>query len=573
MHRILWLTALVGTSALAARPWPGGAVAAAHPLGSAAGLEMLEAGGNAVDAAVAAAFTMAVVGPYHSGLGGGGFAVVHLAKDGSEVARDFREVAPAGASRNMYIVDGTLAPKLATDGALAVAVPGAVKGYLELHAKYGRLPRARVLAPAIRAARQGFVVSPKYVDLATKREACLRSNAEASRLFLRPGKDGVPAPPPIGTRLTQPELANTLQLLATSGPAGFYSGPVARAVASTVKGLGGILTTDDLTAYATRWRTPLESHYRGHRFVTMPLPSAGGVGIVETLGVLESLQVPGPASHEVAAVHTFIEALRRVHAQRAQLLGDPAFTPLSMTELTSPAAIARLASDIDPKRATPSSALGPKQLEASSTDGGESPKHTTHISVVDAQGNAVALTTTINYYFGSCVVAKGTGVLLNDEMDDFAIRPNAPNVFGLVGGEANAIAPGKIPLSSMSPTLVFQKEKPREVMLVVGAPGGSTITTTVLQVISNVVDGHLDVVRAVGAGRLHHQWLPDEVWVERSALDPSTVSALEAMGHVLKPHGDWGDAEAVLVDPKTGLRTASSDPRGEGAPSGQDNPR
>lgn len=546
-------------------------MAAAHPLGSAAGEEMLEAGGNAVDAAVAAAFTMAVVGPYHSGLGGGGFAIVHLAKDGSDVALDFREVAPARASRDMYVVGGELAPKLATDGALAVAVPGAVKGYLELHAKYGRLPRARVLAPAIRAARQGFIITPKYVELAKKREACLRSNAEATRVFLRPGKDGVPVPPPIGTRLVQPELANTLQLVSSKGAAGFYSGPVARAVASTVEGLGGLLTTDDLEHYTTRWRTPLEGQYRGHRFVTMPLPSAGGVAIVETLAVLEALGVDGPASREIHALHTFIEALRLVHAQRAQLLGDPAFTNVSMTELTSPAAIARLAGEIDPKRATRSIALWPKESNPpAGSDAGPGPKHTTHLSVVDALGNAVALTTTINFYFGSCVVAKGTGVLLNDEMDDFAIQPNVPNVFGLVGGEANAIAPGKIPLSSMSPTLVFQKERPREVMLVVGAPGGSTITTTVLQVISNVLDGHLDVVRAVGRGRIHHQWQPDDVWVERGAIDPSTAAALQAMGHSLKPHDDWGDAEAVMIDPKTGLRTAASDPRNEGAPSGQD---
>ena len=573
MIRLFVLVGVVGGSAFAARPWSGGAVAAAHPIGSAAGEEMLEAGGNAVDAAVATAFTMAVVGPYHSGLGGGGFAIVHLAKDGSDVALDFREVAPAKASRDMYLVNGALVPSLATDGALAIAVPGAARGYLELQAKYGKLPRARILAPAIRVAERGFVVTPKYVDLARRREACLRKNPEASRIFLRPGKDGVPSPPPLGTRLAQPELARTLRLLAASGAPAFYSGPVARAVVDSVQGLGGILTRADLERYQTRWRKPLEGHYRGHRFVTMPLPSAGGLAIVETLGVLEALKVDGPASHEVHALHTFIEALRRVHAQRARLLGDPAFTAVPVEELTSREAITRMAGEIDPEWATPSAMLLPSEMKAPrDADAGLEPKHTTHISVVDAWGNAVALTTTINYYFGSCVVAKGTGVLLNDEMDDFAAQPNVPNAFNLVTGEANSIQGGKIPLSSMSPTLVFMKDRPRDVMLAVGSPGGSTITTTVLQVISYVIDGHLDVVRAVGAGRIHHQWLPDEVWVERGALDPLTASALEVRGHSLKQHESWGDAEAVMVDPLTGLRTAASDPRNEGAPAGHDAP-
>lgn len=581
MLRLASLCVLVSSTALAARPWPKGAIATAHPLGSAAGLAMLEAGGNAVDAAVAAAFTMAVVGPYHSGLGGGGFALVHLAKQEKDLALDFREVAPAKASRDMYLVDGALVPTLATDGALAVAVPGAVMGYLELHARHGRLPRATVLAHAIRAAKQGFPVTPKYVDLARRREACLLANAEATRLFLRPGPDGRPGVPALGTVLTQPDLARTLERLAARGAPGFYSGPVARALVRSVERLGGVLALEDLARYQVRWRTPLEGRYRGHRFVTMPLPSAGGLAIVQTLGVLEALQVEGPASHEVGALHAFIEALRLVHAQRAQLLGDPAFVDVPVEELLSPPAIQRLAGRVDAHRATRSATLfsAPKGTSASddrALDGapgsgsrpGPESKHTTHLSVIDGWGNAVALTTTVNFYFGSCVVAEGTGVLLNDEMDDFALQPDAPNVFGLVTGEANAIQPGKIPLSSMSPTLVFMKDRPREVMLAVGSPGGSTIPTTVLQVLSHVIDGGLDVARAVGAGRLHHQWLPDEVWVEKNAVDPLTSAALEALGHRLKRRDGWGDAEAVMVDPKTGLRTAASDPRNEGAPAG-----
>lgn len=569
LPRALTLVILVSTAALAAPPFTKGAVAAAHATGSAAGKEMLDAGGNAVDAAVAAAFTMAVVGPYHSGLGGGGFAVVHLAKDGKDVAFDFREVAPKAASRDMYVREGAFVPALATDGALSVAVPGAVKGYLELHAKYGKLPRAKVLAPAIRAAKDGFLVTPKYAGMAQWRLDCLRKDAEAARIFLVPGPDGVPSVPKVGALLKQADLAKTLATLAKSGDAPFYKGPLGQAVVETVTKGGGVLTAEDLAAYTTRWPAPLQGSYRGHRLVTMPPPSAGGVVLLQVLGMMEQRGPRGPASRDVDALHTFIEALRLSFVDRAIYLGDPAFTPVPVEKLVSKDYLAARLARIDPKQATKSMSLMPKDLappkpEAMGT------KNTTHISAVDADGNAVAMTTTINYGFGSCVVAKGTGILLNDEMDDFAGQPGVPNAYGLVQGEANAIQPGKVPLSSMTPTLVFMKDDPTRVMLAVGSPGGSTIPTTVLQVISRVVDEKLDVVRAVGAGRLHHQWLPDEVWFDATSLDPATQAALKARGHTLVDKGSgWGDAEAVLVDPATGLRTAASDPRNEGAPAGQ----
>ncbi len=561
MRSLRLVLCVLSLSAWAARPWSGGAVAAAHPQGSAAGREMLEAGGNAVDAAVATAFTMAVVGPYHSGLGGGGFAIVHLAKDGVDLAFDFRELAPGRATRDMYLVDGKLVPEKATDGALSIAVPGAAKGYLELHAKYGKLPRAKVLAPAIRAATQGFVVTPKYRDLATKRAECLKTDPEASRIFLRAG-----APPALGTRLTQPDLARTLTLLAKQGDAPFYAGAIGKAIVATVQAGGGVLTADDLQRYHTTWRAPLEGSYRGYRLVTMPPPSAGGVAMLETFGIIEARGVKGPASREVEAVHTFIEALRMAYADRGRLMGDPAFVDVPVARLLSAESLTSLSAKIDAKQATCSVPLLPKDLAPADPQ----KKNTTHISVIDRDGNAVAFTTTINYYFGSCVVAKGTGVLLNDEMDDFAAQPGVPNTFGLVMGEANAVAPGKIPVSSMTPTLVFMKGRPREVLLAVGSPGGSTIPTTVMQVISNVIDGEFDVVRAVGRGRIHHQWLPDEVWVDPDGLDPATQRALEAMGHTFVRLPGWGDAEAVLVDPATGLRTAASDPRNEGQPAGQE---
>lgn len=572
MIRRALLSLLIAGAAFAARPYRGGAVAAQHALASAAGKEMLDAGGNAIDAVVATAFTLAVVGPYHSGLGGGGFAVIHLVKDNQDLAFDFREVAPAKASRDMYVRDGVVATELATDGATAVAVPGAVKGYLELHAKYGKLPRAKVLAPAIRAAKEGFFVTPKYRDMAAGRVDCLRKDPEAARIFLRPGLDGVPSAPDVGVKLVQTDLAKTLETLAKSGDASFYSGAMAKQLVDSVQRGGGVLELSDLRAFKTRWRTPLTGSYRGQRVVTMPPPSAGGIALLQVLGMLEAHGPKGPSSREVDALHYTVEALRRAYVDRAKYLGDPAFNQIPLEKMTSVSSLNELLASIDPKHATKSVTLMPEALKKPAADAGApaAPKNTSHISVIDREGNAVAMTTTVNTSFGSCLVAKGTGVMLNNQMDDFASQPGVPNTYGLVQGEANSIAPGKIPLSSMTPTLVFQKEKPNEVMLAVGSPGGSTIPTTVLQVISNVIDGHLDIVRAVGAGRIHHQWLPDEVLIDKNGLEPATAAALEAMGHTLKRLEGWGDAEAVMVDPVTGLRTAGSDPRNEGAAMGQD---
>ena len=533
---------------------------------------MLDAGGNAIDAAVATAFVLAVVGPYHSGLGGGGFAVIHLAKDNQDLAFDFREVAPAKASRDMYVRDGAVFAGLSTDGATAVAVPGAVKGYLELHAKYGKLPRTKVLAPAIRAAKEGFFITPKYRDMASGRLDCLRKDPEAARIFLRPGANGEPNPPELGVKLTQSDLAKTLETFAKSGDASFYSGAMAKQVVDSVQKGGGVLELDDLKKFATRWRTPLTGSYRGQRVITMPPPSAGGIALLQVLGMLEAHGAKGPGTREVDTLHYTIEALRRAYADRARYLGDPAFNEIPLAKMLSPSSLSSLLASIDPKRATKSLTLMPDAMKTPVPDAGPppAPKNTTHLSVIDRDGNAIAMTSTVNTSFGSCLVAKGTGIMLNNQMDDFASQPGVPNTYGLVQGEANSIAPGKVPLSSMTPTLVFQKEKPNEVMLAVGSPGGSTIPTTVLQVISNVIDAHLDIVRAVGTGRFHHQWLPDEVLIDKNGLEPATAAALEAMGHTLKRIEGWGDAEAVMVDPVTGLRTAGSDPRNEGAAMGQD---
>jgi len=571
--RILALILLLSLPAQALRPWRGGAVATQHPLATEAAVEMLRKGGNAVDAAVSAAFTLAVVGPYHSGLGGGGFAVVHEVRNGapSTWALDYREVAPAAAHRDMYLREGKADPALSRDGGLAVAVPGAVQGYLTLHERAGVLSRATVMAPAIRAAQQGFVVTPNYVRMASRREACLARHEDAARIFLAPdGKGGV-AVPPVGHVIRQPELATTLHAISVGGASSFYTGRIARQMVEGVKAAGGVLTLKDLASYRVRSPEPLEGSYRGHRIVTFPPPSAGGVTLLQTLAVLELAYPERVPYRTPESLHVMIEALRRAHLDRFQHLGDPAFNDLPLARLLSRGHAQELLSKIDRTRATPSSSLLPR-----GASGGRDPepdtgrKNTSHLSVVDRHGNAVSLTTTVNTWFGSCVVPAGTGVVMNNEMDDFTTEPYAANAFGLVTGAPNAIAPGKIPLSSMTPTLVFQKDAPTSVMLAVGSPGGSTIPSTVLQTVINVVDHQMDVDRAVSAGRIHHQMLPDMVRVDTWGLEPATIQALEALGHTVQHAGPWGDAEAVHVAPGTGLRTAASDPRGEGFAGGHD---
>ncbi|MFT3841146.1 MAG: gamma-glutamyltransferase [Myxococcaceae bacterium] len=570
--QFLIVTCLAAATAHADPYFPRGAVSTTHPVAAKAGESMLEQGGNAVDAAVAAAFALAVVKPMSCGLGGGGFALTYDAKTKKTRALDFRETAPAHASRDMFLRDGKPVAALSQDGALSVATPGAVLGYLELLDKHGKLKRETVLAPAIKAAREGFAVSPQYIDDVTERLSCLSASPDAVKIFLRPDEHGAPHAPKAGTVLKQPELARTLEQLAKGGPKPFYEGAIAKAIASTVHDAGGVLDEADLKGFKTREREPLLGSYRGHRIATMPPPSSGGLVVLQTLALLESYGPKGLASHDVGVVHRYIEALRRSFVDRARYLADPAFVKVPMEMLLSKEHLAAMEKSIDPKHATTSASLTPEELKAARAgtahDAGLELGHTSHISAIDAEGNAVALTTTVNYTFGSCLVAKGTGVLLNDEMDDFSAQPGAPNVYGLISTEVNSVAPGKVPLSSMSPTLVFQKDRPDEVLLATGARGGSTIPTSVIQTISNVVDAKMTAVRALGYGRIHHQWMPDEVRLDHFTLDPNTRSSLEAMGHHFVESDGWGDAELVVVDPVTGVRNAASDPRDEGAPSG-----
>jgi len=559
---------LAGSSALAARPYRGGVVATAHPAASEAALAMLNRGGNAVDAAIAAAFTLAVVDPSHTGLGGGGFALLYDVRSRTTQALDFREMAPAGAGPTMYVRNGKLDPLLATDGALAVAVPGAVAGYFEALSRAGTFKPAVVIAPAIRAARRGVVVTPMYQHLAARRLDCLRANREAARIFLRPNAAGVADVPPLGTRISQPQLAATLETLAKEGPSTFYRGKLARSIASAMEKLGGIVTLDDLAGYHVIARQPLRGIYRGYPIATMPPPSAGGLTLLQVLGMAELLQPSGDVYGEPESLHIYVEALRRAFADRARYLGDPDFADVPVAQLTSSAHLRELLRNFDPGRATPLAELLPQANAAHGTLAGE--KHTTHLSVIDRWGNAVALTTTINDGFGSCVVAPGTGILLNNQMDDFASSPGQPNLYGLVMGEANAIAPGKRPVSSMAPTIVFQKESQARALLVTGAAGGPTIPSSVLQLAMHLMDHGFDLTGALAHGRLHHQLLPDELRVEPHAYDPATLKALAAKGHRLEQREPWGDAQAVMEDPRTGLRYGASDPRNEGAAVGQD---
>jgi gamma-glutamyltranspeptidase/glutathione hydrolase len=533
---------------------PRGAVATAHPLASEAAAAVLRAGGNAADAAVAAAFALSVVEPESSGIGGGGFAVVYVARERRVHVLDFREAAPAAARADMF--EG--APEGARpslDGGLAVAVPGAVKGYAALARRFGSRPLPALVEPAARLAERGFRVGAHYAEAARARLECLRADAAASREFLVRAGDRLDAPAP-GWRLVRRDKARTLRRLGRD-PDAFHRGPLADRIAAAARARGGVLAAEDLAAYAVKEREPLEGRYRGHRIVSVPPPSAGGAIVIGLLQALEGEDPRAGGYRPERFLHAMVEASKRLYARRGGQLGDPDQVPGALAaarEMASPAFAAALRSAYG-ERAAPSTQVAAPRREA----------HTSHVSVVDREGNAVALTTTVNTWFGACVVVPGTGILLNDEMDDFDAAPGRPNAYGLVGTGANAPAPAKRPLSSMAPTLVFDPGD--RLVLVVGAPGGSTIPTTVAQVIQRVLDDGMRVDEALAAPRLHHQWLPDRVRVEPNGLDAATARALAARGHDLDfAARRWGNAQAVRVDPATGLREAASDPRGEGAP-------
>ncbi|MGA7801656.1 MAG: gamma-glutamyltransferase, partial [Gammaproteobacteria bacterium] len=504
-------------------------------------------GGNAFDAAVAVSAALAVVEPYSSGLGGGGFWLLHRASDGKEVMIDGRERAPLAARRNMYLdAHGKVIPGLSINGPLAAAIPGEPAALVYLARTYGRLPLAKTLAPAIRYARRGFAVDAKYQRLARFRQHELRRFPATAQVFLHDGDV-----PEVGQRIVQPDLAATLEALAKQGRAGFYAGTVARRLVAGVRAAGGIWTARDLADYRVRVRDPIHGKYRGIRITSAPPPSSGGIGLVEMLNILSGYPLAklGPVDRD----HLIIEAMRRAYRDRAEYLGDPAFVAMPVTRLLSPDYAAGLRASIRMDRATRSAAL-PGIAEHS--DGPD----TTHFSILDRDGNRVAATITINYPFGSCVLVPGTGVLLNDEMDDFSAKPGVPNVYGLVGAEANAIAPGKRPLSSMTPTFL---ESDRGVAIL-GTPGGSRIITMVLLATLDFAAGH-GPRHWVALRRFHHQYLPDRVQYEAGAFSPAVIAGLKARGHHLQAlDRTYGNMQAVLWDRRNDRVEAASDPRGVG---------
>jgi gamma-glutamyltranspeptidase / glutathione hydrolase len=523
-------------------------VVSGSPLASEAGRDVLRRGGNAVDAAVAVGFALAVVHPEAGNIGGGGFMVIRL-KDGSADAIDYRETAPGAATRDMFVDRNGNPTDLSITGHLAAGVPGAVSGMLEAHRKYGRLPLAEVIGPAVRLASEGFPVdSHRFRSIDGDRE----------RLYLFPGSRASFLPngqaPQPGTTLVQRDLGRTLAAIRDHGADGFYKGWVADSIVAEMKRGGGIISHADLAAYRAVWREPIKVTYRGHTIYSMPPASSGGVTMAQILNIMEAFG-PTPPFGSSALLHREAEAMRRAFTDRNVYLGDPAFVKMPLDRLLSKDYAAQLRAQIG-ERASKTAEFDP------SIRGGAS---TTHYSVVDAEGNAVSTTTTLNNSYGSAVTVSGAGFLLNDEMDDFATAPGKPNMFGLVQGEANAVQPGKRMLSAMTPSIVLDPND--ELLMVVGTPGGPRIITMVYHVISNVIDHRMSLADAVAAPRMHHQALPDRMRLERGGFTPGTAAALRALGHDVDEQGGYsGDVEAIIR--QDGGWQGVSDPRYGGGGAG-----
>lgn len=534
-----------------AAPSPGvearhGMVVTAQRLASEVGVEILKAGGNAVDAAVAVGYAEAVTNPCCGNIGGGGFMIIHLAADRRDIFINFREKAPAAATSSMFLdAQGVPIKGESLDGYLAAGVPGTVLGLDSALQRYGSLPRAVVMAPAIKLARDGFVVSQADVDIIREASSRLSNDAEARRVFSRPDGGALQA----GDLLRQPDLASTLSVIAERGADAFYRGTIANKIVGAMRAHGGIVTARDLDTYSITESAPLSCEYRHYRVVSAPPPSSGGTTLCEILNIVEGYDLRGLGFHSFAASRVLIEAMRQAFIDRNQNLGDPAFVHNPIDHLLS----RRYAAEIR-HRISSESPLTRSDVSPPVSKSGEKPE-TTHYSIVDPHGNAVSVTYTLNGLFGAGVIAPGTGVLLNDEMDDFTIKPGVPNFFGLVQGSANAIAPGKRPLSSMTPTLVSRNG---QIAIVLGSPGGSRIITVVLQVLLNVIDYHMDAQHAVDAARLHEQGVPDEVFVEPDALPANTVRALQAHRYRLTQQSSWGAAELIVLPAHLAFDSAHS---------------
>ncbi|MBE0676551.1 MAG: gamma-glutamyltransferase [Bacteroidales bacterium] len=523
-------------------------VVSAHPDASRIGAQIIADGGNAVDAAVAVEFALAVCHPTAGNIGGGGFMVIRL-NDGSLDAIDFREKAPGAASRDMYLDEkGEVVDGMSTNTHLASGVPGTVDGMVQAHARYGKLPWERVIQPAIDLAMNGFIVAGKQASsLNSMKRTFLRRNQGEVR-FVReiPWREG--------DTLRQPELANTLMLIRDNGRAGFYEGVTADLVVREMQRGNGIITHEDLSNYKSQWRVPLTGKYRDeYTIISMAPPSSGGVALLQLLGMTGNHNLKEMGFMTAESIHLMAEAERRVYADRAEYLGDPDFYDVPVEALLKGEYLTGRMSDFNADSATPSSQISHGSIQMTESE------ETTHFSVVDTEGNAVSVTTTLNGGYGNGIVVEGAGFLLNNEMDDFSVKAGVPNMFGLVGGVANEITPGKRMLSSMTPTIV---EKNGELFMVLGSPGGSTIITSVFQVIVNVIDFEMSISGAVDAGRFHHQWLPDYISHEKGVIDSILMAKLISKGHQLRDRESIGRVDAILVLPDKKL-SGAADPRGD----------
>lgn len=527
-----------------------GMVASQETLASRTGIEILKQGGNAVDAAVAVAFSLAVTLPRAGNIGGGGFMLVHLAKENKTIAIDYREMAPSKAKKDIFLDEnGDAVTKLSREHGLAVGVPGTVMGMSLALEKYGTMTMAQVTAPAIKMAQEGINVTPDLaVSLAGLKRRMSQWPSTAAIFYKADGSDYQ-----VDDILKQPELAHSLQLIAEKGTKGFYEGETAEKLVKAVQDAGGIMTLADLQHYKAVEREPVRGQYRGYEVVSMPPPSSGGVHIIEMLNVLQQFPIDQFGHNTAQTIHVMAETMKHAYADRSEYLGDPDFYKVPVKQLTNKDYAQKIASQIALNKTTPSTEIKPGNLAPYESD------QTTHFSVVDKWGNAVSNTYTLNFSYGSGLVAKGTGILLNNEMDDFSAKPGTPNGYGLVGGDANAVEGNKRPLSSMSPTIVMKDGKP---FLVTGSPGGSRIITTTLQIIMNVIDHGLNIAEASNAARVHHQWLPDELRVETS-LNRDTISLLEAKGHKVKVQSAMGSTQSIMVT-EQGIFGAT-DPRHSGS--------
>ena len=538
-----------------------GMVASVHELASRAGVEIMQAGGNAIDAAVATAFALAVVHPAAGNLGGGGFMLIRM-KDGATHFLDFREKAPAKATATMYQdAQGNVIPNLSVVGYKAIGVPGSVKGLVYAEEHFGKLGLKRVIAPAIHLARDGYALSWNNARLMTEDKA-MAEFPDTKRIFQNDGKGWHQ-----NDIFKQPQLARTLERIAAA-PDDFYTGKMAHELADFMQKGGGLITAEDLAHYEVKDRTPVRGTYRGLEVISAPPPSSGGIALLEVLNILEGYDLGKAGLDSAESIHLITEAYRRAFYDRAQFLGDPEFSDVPVLQLTDKNYAVAWRSSIQPVQATNSSTLQrPPTSTALARYVAAHPvvapvkesTQTTHYSVVDADGNAVAVTTTLNAYFGSRVTIGSLGFLLNDEMDDFSSKPGAPNMFGLIQGDANAVGPNKRPLSAMTPTIVLKEGK---LWLVLGTPGGPTIITTVANILTGVADYGLDIQQAVNAPRFHEQWLPDRIMMERNRFSPDTLALLKDRGNDLA-FGGVGDGECIEIDLDSGRRLGASDSRNE----------